>query len=127
VSRPRTAARVCPRPAASSTSVPSPPRTEWTRRIRHPVLIGHAASLVPWGYLNHYWILSVCLSILRGAGGAGGADTSQTGDSGLRGELHAAHLCDARGRGRSAGVDNDTPRCGERGNIPPLASWAHGT
>jgi hypothetical protein len=28
---------------------PSPPRTKWTRRVPHPVLIGHAASLVPLG------------------------------------------------------------------------------
>ena len=24
---------------------PPPPRTKWTRRVPHPVLIGHAASL----------------------------------------------------------------------------------
>ena len=27
---------------------PPPPRTKWTRRIPHPVLIGHAASLPPY-------------------------------------------------------------------------------
>ena len=26
----------------------SPPRTKWTRRVPHPVLIGHAASLTPY-------------------------------------------------------------------------------
>ena len=26
---------------------PPPPRTKWTRRVPHPVLIGHAASLTP--------------------------------------------------------------------------------
>ena len=26
---------------------PHPPRTKWTRRVPHPVLIGHAASLTP--------------------------------------------------------------------------------
>jgi len=26
---------------------PPPPRTKWTRRVPHPVLIGHAASLPP--------------------------------------------------------------------------------
>jgi hypothetical protein len=26
---------------------PRPPRTKWTRRVPHPVLIGHAASLTP--------------------------------------------------------------------------------
>jgi hypothetical protein len=26
---------------------PLPPRTDWTRRVPHPVLIGHAASLTP--------------------------------------------------------------------------------
>jgi len=31
-----------PRPAA-----PSRPRTKWTRRVPHPVVIGHAASLTP--------------------------------------------------------------------------------
>ena len=25
-----------------------PPRTKWTRRVPHPVLIGHAASLTPY-------------------------------------------------------------------------------
>ena len=27
---------------------PSPPRSKWTRRVPHPVLIGHAASLTPY-------------------------------------------------------------------------------
>ena len=27
---------------------PPPPRTKWTRRVTHPVLIGHAASLTPY-------------------------------------------------------------------------------
>ena len=27
---------------------PPPPRTKWTRRVLHPVLIGHAASLTPY-------------------------------------------------------------------------------
>jgi hypothetical protein len=27
---------------------PPPARTEWTRRVPHPVLIGHAASLTPY-------------------------------------------------------------------------------
>ena len=27
---------------------PPPPRTKWTRRVPHPVLIGHAASLTPY-------------------------------------------------------------------------------
>ena len=27
---------------------PPPPRTKWTRRVPHPVLIGHAASLIPY-------------------------------------------------------------------------------
>jgi hypothetical protein len=29
----------------STVRAPPPPRTKWTRRVRHPVLIGHAASL----------------------------------------------------------------------------------
>ena len=34
---------------ANKVSSPSPsPRTKWTRRIPHPVLIGHAASLAPY-------------------------------------------------------------------------------
>jgi len=32
----------------SSTCTASPPRTKWTRRVHHPVLIGHAASLTPY-------------------------------------------------------------------------------
>ena len=27
---------------------PPPPRTKWTRRVPHPVLIGHVASLSPY-------------------------------------------------------------------------------
>jgi hypothetical protein len=27
---------------------PPPPRTKWTRRVPHPVLSGHAASLTPY-------------------------------------------------------------------------------
>jgi len=31
--------------AAPAVSPPPPPRNEWTRRVPHPVLVGHAASL----------------------------------------------------------------------------------
>ena len=31
------------------TAAPLPPHTKWTRRVPHPVLIGHAASLTPDG------------------------------------------------------------------------------
>jgi len=31
-----------------SIAPPPPPRTKWTRRVPHPVLIGHAASLTPY-------------------------------------------------------------------------------
>ena len=34
-------------PGAPAPS-PPPPRTKWTRRVPHPVLIGHAASLTPY-------------------------------------------------------------------------------
>ena len=41
-----------PRSAAASPSAPPPPsplpRTKWTRRVPHPVIIGHAASLTPY-------------------------------------------------------------------------------
>jgi len=33
------------RKAEAAAPPPSPPGTEWTRRVPHPVLIGHAASL----------------------------------------------------------------------------------
>ena len=33
------------RDAAARWAPPPPPRTKWTRRVHHPVLIGHAASL----------------------------------------------------------------------------------
>ena len=33
---------------AANRSAPPPPRTKWTRRVPHPVLIGHAASLTPY-------------------------------------------------------------------------------
>ena len=39
-------------PAGGTTSpppsLPPPPRTNWTRRVSDPVLIGHAASLIPY-------------------------------------------------------------------------------
>jgi hypothetical protein len=36
------------RPPAKLASPPAPPsRTKWTRRVPHPVLIGHAMSLTP--------------------------------------------------------------------------------
>ena len=35
-------------PAAQHEACPPPPRTKWTRRVPHPVLIGHAASLTPY-------------------------------------------------------------------------------
>ena len=56
--RPRRAARhsaTGPRHALPHSS-PPPPCTKWTRRVPHPVLIGHASSLAP--YLPHSW--SVC-------------------------------------------------------------------
>jgi hypothetical protein len=31
-----------------NVAAPPPPRTKWTRRVPHPVLIGHAASLTPY-------------------------------------------------------------------------------
>ena len=34
--------------AYGSVPPPPPPRTKWTRRVPHPVLIGHAASLTPY-------------------------------------------------------------------------------
>jgi hypothetical protein len=33
---------------AGAGQLPPPPRTNWTRRVPHPVLIGHAASLTPY-------------------------------------------------------------------------------
>ena len=35
-------------PRAEESLNPPPPRTKWTRRVPHPVLIGHAASLTPY-------------------------------------------------------------------------------
>jgi hypothetical protein len=34
--------------AGASPPPPTPPRTKWTRRVPHSVLIGHAASLTPY-------------------------------------------------------------------------------
>ena len=36
------------RPVPPPPPPPPPPRTKWTRRVPHPVLIGHAASLTPY-------------------------------------------------------------------------------
>ena len=52
---PRPCARAPPRPTSSTPHAPRPPpppprppRTKWTRRVPHPVLSGHAASLTPY-------------------------------------------------------------------------------
>ena len=34
--------------APACPPAPPPSRTKWTRRVPHPVLIGHAASLTPY-------------------------------------------------------------------------------
>ena len=41
-------ARGCPPARGRRRAPPPPPRTKWTRRVPHPVLIGHAASLTPY-------------------------------------------------------------------------------
>jgi hypothetical protein len=41
----RTCGRQCISGAGQGAT---PPRTKWTRRVPHPVLIGHAASLTPY-------------------------------------------------------------------------------
>jgi hypothetical protein len=50
---------------------PPPPRTKWTRRVPHPVLIGHAASLSQVTFQFHQpreqWALMLaCLALLGG-------------------------------------------------------------
>ena len=47
---PRTTARCLRVWCAAARAGPAfrPPRTKWTRRVPHPVLIGHAASLTPY-------------------------------------------------------------------------------
>jgi hypothetical protein len=42
---PARSARRAPRAGRARPPPPPPPRTKWTRRVLHPVLIGHAASL----------------------------------------------------------------------------------
>ena len=41
-------AREQPADAQRAGTTPPPSRTKWTRRVPHPVLIGHAASLTPY-------------------------------------------------------------------------------
>ena len=43
----RALAQIAAGPPPALSSPPPPPRTKWTRRVPHPVLIGHAASLTP--------------------------------------------------------------------------------
>jgi len=46
---PRSRPAGAPAPSAPGpAALPPPPRTKWTRRVPHPVLIGHAASLTPY-------------------------------------------------------------------------------
>ena len=44
--------RACRARHSSSTPGLPPPRTKWTRRVPHPVLIGHAASFTPYRGLD---------------------------------------------------------------------------
>ena len=44
----RTAAAPAARRAGALPPPPLLPRTKWSRRVPHPVLIGHAASLTPY-------------------------------------------------------------------------------
>jgi len=51
--------------ARARARAPPPPRTKWTRRVPHPVLIGHAVSLTPYQGGVH---LESGLLLLRRAG-----------------------------------------------------------
>jgi len=54
----RSAIGIILRPGLQRHAAP-PPRTKWTRRFPHPVLIGHAASLsqVAWALAKLLWLL----------------------------------------------------------------------
>jgi hypothetical protein len=74
-------------PIALGTLVPPPPppRTKWTRRVPHPVLIGHAASLVQAGRTGdlvdarRIASSSSSGSIVAWAGGRARGETSASG------------------------------------------------
>jgi hypothetical protein len=54
----------------SRASQAPPPRTKWTRRVPHTVLIGHAASLASQARANAGWaLLAALLSLRVGRGG----------------------------------------------------------
>ena len=62
---------------------PPPPRTKWTRRVPHSVLIGHAASL---SQVRNYFAKSSLPHGLKKAigGSVGEAARLGTGSSGIR-------------------------------------------
>ena len=69
-----------------------PPRTKWTRRVPHPVLIGHAASLSYAGFLQRV------LNDLPLSGESDDPDKPRGVGGGARGEpLKAAGVFARRG------------------------------
>ena len=51
---------------------PPPLRTKWTRRVPHPVLIGHAASLTPYAATRQPWLPSCGRAHRTSCGSSGG-------------------------------------------------------
>jgi len=67
---------------------PPPPRTKWTRRVPHPVLIGHAASLRRGGARRRF-----------GCGGGGAAGGGGRRGRALRRALQALSAAGHGGAG----------------------------
>ena len=91
------------------TFPPPPPRTKWTRRVPHPVLIGHVASLTPY--------MSPVAEMGAGEGGKGrGAQPATRADACVRpggGAPRGArtgHRARGRGGGGSAPEEHEAAR-----------------
>jgi hypothetical protein len=79
------------RPSRGPAAIPPPPppsfRTKWTRRVPHPVPIGHAASLTPCQ--SDTPRPSPCLTRRTGLPGGGGPPRAQSGGELPRVRAHA--------------------------------------
>ena len=88
---------------------PPPPRTKWTRRVPHPVLIGHAASLTS-SKPNHLyaWPLESESHVRRG--GLFLSRSMQAGARGRAGMLMPSSQDDALTAHEGGGKDAKTVR-----------------
>jgi hypothetical protein len=90
-------------PAVVREPPPRPPRTKWTRRVPHPVLIGHAASLSqvrelhfpdhhPFSPRDLAWVAASARALVAGAPQDAAGEAGEAGAAG-----GGARVCDVLG------------------------------